>query len=126
MVRWPERVGERFEVAGLESRRPEAQPSLRISMSKAAVQLPLLVRTMERHRFSSQTFVPIDASRSLIVVAPHDRNGGPDMTRAQAFIAQGDQGVHYDADVWHIERSPLDRPATFAMLIWRERYRRRP
>jgi ureidoglycolate lyase len=116
----PEQMGERLDVGGLENRRPHARPTLRTSMSKAAIALPIIVDSMERHAFSSQSFVPLDVSRYLIVVAPHGGDGGPDLTRALAFIAPGDQGVHYNADTWHYQMSPLDRPAKFAVLMWRD------
>jgi ureidoglycolate lyase len=116
----PDRVGQRLEAGALENWRPHARPTLRISMS-APVELPIVARTMERHRFSSQSFVPIDVSRFLVVVAPHTADGGgPDMTQACAFIFRGDQGVQYNADTWHYQMSPLDRPATYAVLIWRD------
>jgi ureidoglycolate lyase len=115
----PERPGQRVDVTGLENRRPHARPSLRMSMS-APVQLPLVGRVMERHRFSSQSFVPLDVSRYLIVVAPHAKDGGPDMAQARALVARGDQGVLYNADTWHYPMSPLDRPAQFAVLMWRD------
>ena len=42
---------------------------------------------LERHEFSSQTFIPVDVGRWLIVVAPHAAQGGPDTKKAIAFIA---------------------------------------
>ncbi|HWN49036.1 MAG TPA: ureidoglycolate lyase [Xanthobacteraceae bacterium] len=33
--------------------------------------LPLEVKLLERHEFSSQTFVPLDVGRWLVVVCPH-------------------------------------------------------
>jgi ureidoglycolate lyase len=116
----PDGVGQRLDAGTLENRRPHARPTLRISMS-APVELPVVARAMERHRFSSQSFVPIDISRFLVVVAPHAADGsGPDMTQAHSFIFRGDQGVHYNADTWHYQMSPLDRPATYAVLMWRD------
>lgn len=115
----PERVGQRLDAIALESRRSHARATLRTSMSPPA-ELPIIVRNMERHRFSSQSFVPIDVSRILVVVAPHADGGGPDMTQVQAFIFSGNLGVHYNADVWHYQMSPLDRPAIYAVLMYRD------
>jgi ureidoglycolate lyase len=75
---------------------------------------------MERHEFSSQSFVPIEAGRWLIVVAPHATGGGPDMHGARAFIAGPRQGVTYGANVWHHPLTILDRPAAFAVYMWLE------
>jgi len=80
----------------------------------------LQAELLERHEFSSQSFVPLDVSRWLIVVAPHAREGGPDRTAARAFIATGAQGVTYRADIWHHGLTVLDRPARFAIFMWRD------
>jgi ureidoglycolate lyase len=82
--------------------------------------LPLEVTSLERHEFSSQTFVTIDASRWLIVVCPHAAAGGPDAAKAAAFIASGNQGVTYRANTWHHSLTVLDRPARFAVFMWRD------
>ncbi len=115
----PEKVGQRLDAITLESRRSHARATLRTSMSPPA-ELPIVVRNMERHPFSSQTFVPIDVSRILVVVAPHADGGGPDIAQMQAFIFSENQGVHYNADVWHYQMSPLDRPAVYAVLMCRD------
>jgi ureidoglycolate lyase len=73
-----------------------------------------------RHEFSSQSFVPIEVGRWLVVVAPHAAAGGPDMHRARAFIANLRQGVTYGANVWHHPLTILDRPAAFAVYMWLE------
>ena len=57
---------------------------------------------MERHEFSSQTFVPVDVVRWLIVVAPHATQGGPDMAKARAFIANGQQGGNLGVATAHL------------------------
>lgn len=82
--------------------------------------LPLVVEKMERHPYSSQTFLPLCVERYLVIVAPHDGEGGPDMPRAHAFLCRGDQGMTYRADVWHHPMTPLDHAAKFAVLMWCE------
>ena len=82
----------------------------------AAHSLPLTTQVMERHRFSSQSFVPCDPdARWLVLVAPHAADGGPDLVRALAFVA-GDQALTYAPDVWHHPLCALDRPTRFALL----------
>lgn len=61
----------------------------------------------------------MDAGRWLVIVAPHGDDGGPDMTRARAFLAQPDQGVTFGADVWHYPFTVLDRPARFPIFLWK-------
>lgn len=109
-----------FEDA-LANRRPSARPSLSLVVKAPATSLPIRSHQMERHQFSSQSFIPQDAGRWLVVVAPHLAQGvGPDMARARCFLARGDQGVTYGADVWHHPFTVLDREARFAVLMWKD------
>lgn len=115
----PEAPGrETFERA-LQSTRPGAWPSLSLSFKEASTG-PLVVRVMERHAFSSQSFVPLGPARFLALVAPHAPGGGPDMARARAFVAGPGQGVTYGADVWHHPFTVLDAAARFAVFMWRD------
>ena len=75
---------------------------------------------MERHEFSSQSFIPQEGGRWLAIVAPHAAGGGPDMARARAFLARPDQGVTYGANVWHHPFTVLDREARFVIVMWRD------
>jgi ureidoglycolate lyase len=116
-------IGLREERAGfvtaLCNRRDAAQPHLSIATVPAQA-LPLPVRVMERHEFSSQSFVPVDVARYLVLVAPAAREGGPDMAAARAFIASGDQAITYGVDVWHHPLTALDRAGRFTVLTWRD------
>ncbi len=80
--------------------------------------LPLVTQTMERHAFSSQAFLPVDVSRYLVLVAPHGSDGQPDPSGLRLFLATGDQGITYGADVWHHPMTALDRPAIFATVMF--------
>jgi ureidoglycolate lyase len=80
----------------------------------------LRLDTLERHEFSSQTFVPIDVARWLIVVAPHAATGGPDIGALHAFMATARQGVTYRANTWHHGLTVLDRAARFTIFMWRD------
>jgi ureidoglycolate lyase len=102
----------------LANLRPAAKLSLGIA-HMLPTPLPLRSTTMERHRWSSQTFLPLAARRWLVVVAPHAPGGAaPDMAKAQAFVAAAEQGVTYGADVWHHPFTVLDAPARFAVATW--------
>ncbi|OBT87820.1 hypothetical protein VE02_02111 [Pseudogymnoascus sp. 03VT05] len=82
------------------------------------------VEILERHPFTTQTFVPLGLSASsadvryLVIVAPNlaPSAGGlaaadpaarlpgknlPDLSKMQAFVARGDQGVTYAPGTWH-------------------------
>ncbi|KAI1845166.1 hypothetical protein JX266_008713 [Neoarthrinium moseri] len=85
------------------------------------------VKVLERHPFTTQTFVPLNAGKSkgyLVIVAPTlapgvldeglpvptgeeaarlklPGRGVPDVGKLRAFIANGDQAVTYGAGTWH-------------------------
>ncbi len=94
------------------------QANLSLSLKAETPDRPLRSDYMERHEFSSQTFVPLDVERWLIVVAPHASAGGPDVTGMKAFIATGRQGVTYRPNTWHHGLTVLDRPGRFAVFMW--------
>jgi ureidoglycolate lyase len=117
----PDIAGRTYFEDALANLRPQARPSLSLLVVDKVASLPLRSTTMERHRFSSQSFIPQEAGRWLVVVAPQAAAGGPDMARARAFLAGPRQGVTYGADVWHHPLTVLDSPARFAVLMWRTR-----
>lgn len=94
-----------------------AEICFRTSLTEPSA-MPLVTRTMERHEFSSQAFLPVDVARYLVLVAPHGPDGLPDPERLTLFLAKGDQGVSYNADVWHHPMTVLDRPAIFATVMF--------
>ncbi|MBP2548767.1 ureidoglycolate lyase [Neorhizobium galegae] len=59
---------------------------------------PYSVTMMERHPYGSQSFSPL-SGRPYLVVVSEDEGGRPGVP--QAFLARGDQGVNYRANVWH-------------------------
>ena len=99
---------------------PIARIHRELVASKAATpDRPLRAELLERHEFSSQSFVPIDVARWLIVVAPHAPRGGPDTSGVRAFIATGRQGVTYKPNTWHHGLTVLDKSGRFAVFMWR-------
>jgi ureidoglycolate lyase len=116
----PPGAGRTYFDRALSNLRPSARPSLSLSRKEDLSSLPLVARQMERHEFSSQSFVPIEVGRWLVLVAPHSEVGGPDMRRARAFLAGPRQGVTYGANVWHHPLAIFDRPAAFAVYMWLE------
>lgn len=64
------------------------------------------VPILEKHPYTSQTFLPIGAPRTdiayLSVVALEDaQTKKPDLSTAKAFLCKGNQVVTYGAGVWH-------------------------
>ena len=115
----PTEAGRKYYEDALGNLRPNAHPSLSMTFRVETADRPLKSELLERHEFSSQTFVPVDVGRWLIVVAPHARAGGPDLAGLKAFIATGTQGVTYKPNTWHHGLTVLDRPGRFAVFMWR-------
>ena len=103
----------------LATARPGWRASLSVSRSGPAAALPLIATKMERHAYSTQTFVPLEPARYLVLVAP-SAAGGPDGARARAFIASPGQGITYAMGTWHHPMTVLDNPAAFAVMMWRD------
>ncbi|BBK36451.1 putative ureidoglycolate lyase [Allostella sp. ATCC 35155] len=116
----PDAPGRSYFEEGLGNLRPGAWPSLSLSLRAPAESLPLEAKLLERHEFSSQSFVAIDASRWIVIVCPHAADGGPDVARAVAFVAGQGEGVTYKPNVWHHGLTCLDRPGKFATFMWRD------
>ena len=116
----PPAAGRNFFGDGLANRRPGAAPSLAVACVPPLASLPLTATRMERHEFSSQSFLALDVARWLVIVAPKASDGRPDTARPRAFLAGPGQGVTYRVDTWHHPLTVLDRPARFAVLIWLE------
>ena len=57
--------------------------------------LPFDIKLLERHPYSSQTFIPMNAKkRYLVIVALGDDK--PDLSTLKAFIANNNQGINYN------------------------------
>ena len=117
----PREFGRAYIETRLANGRGGARPSLSFTLAKPAASLPLTAVQMERHEFSSQSFVPMENGRWLVIVAPKGANGGPDEDRMVAFVAGPGQGVTYGMDVWHHPMTTLDGPMRFAIFMWLER-----
>ena len=90
------------------------------------------VALLERHPYSSQLFVPLNAPRRYLVVVALPaaeppgvdvrREGAapPDMTTLRAFMARRDQGVNYAAGVWHHPLAALDGATDFACVVYED------
>lgn len=116
----PDEPGRVYFERALANGRVDARASLSLVRKAPIDALPLQARVMERHEFSSQTFVPLGPARWLVVVAPHlPTEAGPDMAKAEAFLVGPGQGVTYGANVWHHPLTVLDTPTDFAVFMWR-------
>ncbi len=109
---------ERHEFAArFQNLRADARPNLTF-MRVPIVNGEVVIRALERHRFSNQAFMPLNGTRQLAVVCPSTADGAPDLSRLQAFVASGAQAINYAADVWHAPRTALSAPGEFVMFRW--------
>ncbi len=116
----PARVGDRASYeAGLSSRRPRATIRLWVNRVRPTTP-PLVAMKLERHRYSSQTFLPLSVSRYIVITAPSLASGAPDVDGIVGFVAEGTQGITYAADVWHHPICALDESASFTVLMWQD------
>src|SRR5215470_7711505 len=69
----------------LANGRGGAKPSLSLTRARPLAAKRLEAVKMERHEFSSQSFVPLDVARYLVIVAPHGQDRKPDSSRLRAF-----------------------------------------
>lgn len=116
----PSEPGRADYSAHSENLRPgNAELCFRTSLT-APTALPLKTKVMERHAFSSQSFLPVDVSRYVVMVAPNDADGGPDLARARLFVVDGKTGINYRAGVWHHPMTVLDRNAVFATVMFND------
>ncbi|WP_107676397.1 ureidoglycolate lyase [Agrobacterium sp. LAD9] len=103
----------------VQNLRDTAKLNLAVGLAEPKA-FPLHSNKMERHRYSSQTFVPMDAESWLVMVAPDAPDGRPDMHNARAFLANANQIVTYNKDVWHHPAIVFNRPARFTVLTWKD------
>lgn len=80
--------------------------------------LPVEITMLEQHPDTSQLFLPITGADYLVVVAPTNSEGLPDLSNLKAFIVPHDVGISYHAGVWHLPMMSLEKAGSFAMLMW--------
>lgn len=63
----------------------------------------LVLERMERHPFTSQTFIPMGSELGYLAIVADGNAAGdaPDLSTLKVFIVGDGQGVCYDAGVWH-------------------------
>lgn len=119
LLDYPSAAGKAVLAPSLDNLRDYAQPDLTVSHITTVASTPLTLKFMERHEFSSQTFMPLSECRYLVVVAPHGEPGKPDMAQAKAFIVNGQQSITYHPNTWHYSLTLLQGPASFGVWMWK-------
>ncbi len=96
--------------------RRDTEARLKVLLARREpVSLPLRAPRMERHRRSTQLFLPISGASYLVVAATGEQ--APDPSTLRAFVVPGDIGIAYAIDTWHLPMATLDDPATFVVLM---------
>lgn len=80
---------------------------------------PACYDKMEKHESSAEAFIPLEGV-SILLVAPAealDAQGGPDMSRARAFLLDGSQGILMRPATWHAVPYTLTPSTTVLVLV---------
>jgi ureidoglycolate lyase len=105
----------------LQNLRPDANANLCLFRS-SPITLPLEIKLLERHQYSSQMFIPMTKSiASYIVIVALDKGNEPDLTTLRAFKGNSLQAFNYHANVWHHPMLSLDSVIDFVCLVWEKR-----
>jgi len=76
----------------------DGKPCLSVFRAKACA-LPLTIRLLERHGLGSQTFIPLNGTPFIAVVALGEDT--PDLSTLAAFYVDGARGLTLARGVWH-------------------------
>ncbi len=87
-----------YELCTMDANEKDGSSTLHIYIGKNR-EFPLHINMLEKHPYFSQTFMPRSKEPFLCVVALGE--GKPDFSTIEAFVTNGDQGVHYNRGVWH-------------------------
>jgi ureidoglycolate lyase len=100
--------------------RATAQPSLSVVHALPVAALPLTVTKLERHEYSSQSFISLGGGAKLLVVCPHKDEVGPDLAAARAFVTLPEEGITYRPNIWHHSLTILNTPSFQAVMMWKD------
>jgi len=97
--------------------RPDsARPNVCIFRCSAWTEPQLEMKLLERHEFSTQIFMPMEAGRYITVVALGDKE--PDVSTIKAFVIEGPQGISYHPGTWHYPMTVLDHQLDMFCLVF--------
>ncbi len=87
-----------YDLANIEIYGKNLQPRINIFKAKKRC-FPLRINMLENHPFSSQTFIPLQKTTFIVVVAPISKI--PDINLIEAFIISPEEGINFKSKVWH-------------------------
>ena len=103
--------------ADMSNPRDAARANLALIRAPHAT-LPWTLDRLERHPYSTQSFLPLGETSYLVIVALSGENGTPDLNTVAAFSVPSGVGIAYNPTTWHAGMSFLGGPGHFAMLIY--------
>ena len=79
----------------------------RINIFKAKKRkFPLEINMLENHPLSSQSFIPLQNTSFIVVVAPISNT--PNLKLLEAFIVPAEEGINFKPKVWHFPLIALE------------------
>lgn len=105
-------------VLDVENLRPHAKLNIAAFRCQPSTPGQFPVVEVEKHPYSGQLFVPLNATRYMVAVA----HGGdtPNLDTLQVFLASGKQGVCYGPGVWHQPMIVFDVETDFTCFVWED------
>lgn len=98
---------------------PRADAKANLALIRAPfTDLPVVIETLERHPFSTQSFLPLGDTSYLAIVAKSGSDKGPDLDTLSAFLVPSGIGIAYRPDTWHVGMMALGGAGHFAMFIY--------
>ncbi|QER39304.1 ureidoglycolate lyase [Acinetobacter suaedae] len=81
-----------------------------------ATQIPFKIVMLERHPYGSQSFIPLQQQKFIIIVALPLDHSQPDEQQIYAFLSNGKQGITYRQGVWHHPLITLEAESDFLVV----------
>ena len=81
-----------------------------------ATEIPFKIDILERHPYGSQSFIPLQQQKFIIIVALPLNHLQPDEQQIFAFLSNGKQGVTYHQGVWHHPLITLEAESDFLVV----------
>ncbi|SJX62032.1 related to DAL2-allantoinase [Sporisorium reilianum f. sp. reilianum] len=100
-----------------------ARTNVHVYRCDPAARLPFEVKLLERHRFTTQAFIPMvpihgQQQGFLVVVAHNGQDDRPDLTTLGVFLASTEQAIQYHPGIWHHPMIALGtQPTDFACIV---------
>ena len=87
-----------YDLADIEILGDDNQCRVNIFKAKKR-KFPLEINMLENHPFSSQTFIPLQKTTFIVIVAPISNI--PDLNSIEAFQIFAEEGINFKPKVWH-------------------------